>query len=89
MASCVVLFLRRSIFVFYGCRSAASERSQKEQHPRLEQIHSLYADDFHVVHIPLLDSEVRGVPAIEQFSSKLVTLAPAPPAPPKAAAATQ
>ncbi len=38
----------------------------------LEQILELY-EEFHVVQLPLLNSEVRGVPAIRDFSKLLVT----------------
>lgn len=37
----------------------------------ISQIFELY-EDFHVVLMPLLDTEVRGVPALESFSKLLI-----------------
>jgi arsenite-transporting ATPase len=53
----------------------------------LEQIRELY-EDFNVTVMPQLEDEVRGVPALEQFSALLLN-PPAyqPPAPAAAAAA--
>ena len=44
---------------------------KKMQDRYISQIFELY-EDFHVILMPLLDNEVRGVPSLESFSKLLI-----------------
>jgi len=44
----------------------------------LTQINELYEDNTHICFMPLLDEEVRGLPALKDFAAKLLVGNPMP-----------
>ncbi|KAF2482765.1 anion-transporting ATPase-like domain-containing protein [Neohortaea acidophila] len=52
------------------CEQCNSRRKMQKKY--LEQIDDLYGEDFHVVKMPLLTSEIRGVESLSKFSEMLV-----------------
>lgn len=63
-----------------ACGSKLLEARVRMQQKYLQQFHDLY-EDFHLVKLPLLEEEVRGVDALRDFSKYLMTPYKPPAAP--------
>jgi arsenite-transporting ATPase len=78
------IVINQLIFPEAACGSRLLEARVRMQQKYLQQFHDLY-EDFHLVKMPLLEEEVRGVDALKDFSQNLMT--PYKPAPVAAAQA--
>uniref|UniRef100_A0A383VM39 ArsA/GET3 Anion-transporting ATPase-like domain-containing protein n=1 Tax=Tetradesmus obliquus TaxID=3088 RepID=A0A383VM39_TETOB len=78
------IVINQLIFPEAANGSRLLEARVRMQQKYLQQFHDLY-EDFHLVKMPLLEEEVRGVDALRDFSKNLMT--PYKPAPVAAAAA--
>jgi arsenite-transporting ATPase len=72
------IVINQLIFPEAACGSRLLEARVRMQQKYLQQFHDLY-EDFHLVKLPLLEEEVRGVDALKDFSRNLMT--PYKPAP--------
>lgn len=60
-----------------SCQHCSVRKSMQDKY--LAEMEELYADEFHLVRMPLLTEEIRGVPKIKAFSVRVtITLAGCP-----------
>lgn len=64
--------INQLIFPEAAAGSRLLEARVRMQQKYLQQFHDLY-EDFHLVKLPLLEEEVRGVDALQAFSTHLMT----------------
>lgn len=74
------IVINQLIFPEAAAGSRLLEARVRMQQKYLAQFHDLY-EDFHLVKLPLLEEEVRGVDALRAFSANLVKAYVPPPAP--------
>lgn len=67
------------IFPEAALGSKLLESRVRMQQKYIDQFYDLY-EDFHIVKMPLLEEEVRGVDALKDFSKNLMTVYVPPPA---------
>eukprot|EP00808_Paulinella_micropora_P004690 g19383.t1 len=71
------IIVNQVLFPEPGSKCSKCNARVRMQKKYLDQIQELYSEDFHVLHMPLLDEEVRGPVALEKFSTMLVKGTPA------------
>eukprot|EP00878_Enallax_costatus_P029512 GHUV01032007.1.p1 GENE.GHUV01032007.1~~GHUV01032007.1.p1 ORF type:complete len:182 (+),score=49.97 GHUV01032007.1:205-750(+) len=74
------IVINQLIFPEAASGSKLLEARVRMQQKYLQQFHDLY-EDFHLVKLPLLEEEVRGVDALKDFSKNLMTPYKPPAAP--------
>ncbi len=65
------IVVNQVLFTTPGCACRKCGARSRMQGKYLEQIYDLY-EDFHVITMPLLDAEVRGVDSLRSFSAHLL-----------------
>jgi len=66
------IIVNQILYIKEGCSCNLCNARSKMQQKYLNQIKDLY-EDFHVIQLPLLENEIRGVPQITEFSKFLLT----------------
>lgn len=67
------IVINNLIFPEKGNECAICRTRQKMQSKYLQEAYELYGEEFHIVKLPLLVEEVRGVEKLKQFGKMLIT----------------